>query len=93
MFNFYPWGLSLNIITPLSIDKTKVEFKSYVWKEDLLKMGAGADVNKVELEDQQIVQNVQKGVKSSLYNHGRFSPKMEKGVHHFHLLISDFLNK
>ena len=90
MFNFYPWGLSLNIITPISIDKTKVEFKSYVWKEDLLKMGAGADVNKVELEDQQIVQNVQKGVKSRLYNHGRFSPKMEKGVHHFHTLLQSY---
>ena len=81
----------LNIITPISVDKTRVEFKSYVWKEELLNQGAGADVNKVELEDQEIVQKVQKGVRSRLYNHGRFSPKMEKGVHHFHRLVRDFM--
>lgn len=91
MLNFYPWGLSVNIITPISVDKTRVEFKSYVWKEELLNQGAGADVNKVELEDQEIVQKVQKGVRSRLYNHGRFSPKMEKGVHHFHRLVRDFM--
>ena len=91
MFNFYPWGLSLNIITPLSVDKTRVEFKAYVWKEELLDIGAGADVNKVELEDQEIVQKVQKGVKSRLYKKGRFSPRMENGVHHFHRIISKFM--
>ena len=91
MFNFYPWGLSLNIITPLSNDRTRVEFRSYVWKEELLDIGAGADVNKVELEDQEIVQKVQKGVRSRLYNKGRFSPSMENGVHHFHRLISRFM--
>lgn len=90
MLNFYPWGLSVNIVTPLSVNKTKVEFKSYVWNEDLLNVGAGANVNKVELEDQQIVQKVQKGVTSRLYNRGRFSPNMEKGVHHFHRLIQQF---
>ena len=92
MLNFYPWGLSVNIITPISVDKTKVEFKSYVWREELLNQGAGADVNKVEIEDQEIVKRVQKGVRSKLYTHGRFSPSMEKGVHHFHRLIQQFVN-
>ena len=27
------------------------------------------------------------------YKNGRFSPSMEKGVHHFHLLIKEFLLK
>ena len=91
MLNFYPWGLSVNIITPLSISKTKVEFKSYVWKDDLLNKGAGADVNKVELEDQEVVESVQKGINSRLYSYGRFSPKMEQGVHHFHNLVKEFM--
>ncbi len=91
MLNFYPWGLSVNIITPLSISKTKVEFKSYVWKDNLLNKGAGADVNKVELEDQQVVESVQKGINSRLYSYGRFSPKMEQGVHHFHNLVKEFM--
>jgi len=93
MLNFYPWGLSLNKITPISVKETKVQFKSYVWDESKLDMGAGADLHKVELEDEEVVQQVQKGVSSRFYNHGRFSPKMEKGVHHFHTLISDFVNK
>lgn len=91
MLNFYPWGLSINIITPISLDKTKIEFKSYVWDESKLDSGAGADLHKVELEDEEVVQQVQKGVSSRFYKHGRFSPDMEKGVHHFHTLISKFI--
>ena len=44
------------------------------------------------MEDEHVVQNVQKGISSSFYNTGRFSPTKEKGVHHFHNLISDFIN-
>ena len=91
MLNFYPWGLSLNIITPISVNKTKIQFKSYVWDESKLQSGAGADLDKVELEDEEVVQQVQKGVASRFYKHGRFSPTMEKGVHHFHTLISKFM--
>ena len=89
MLNFYPWGLSINIITPIAVNKTKIQFKSYVWDEDKLNTGAGADLDKVELEDEHVVQQVQKGVASRFYNSGRFSPMMEKGVHHFHSLISE----
>ena len=92
MLNFYPWGLSVNIIKPFSVNKTKVEFRSYVWDESKLDTGAGADLEKVELEDEEIVQQVQKGIESRFYNSGRFSPKMEKGVHHFHYLISNFMS-
>ena len=93
MLNFYPWGLSVNIITPISENETKVQFRSYVWDESKLDSGAGADLDKVELEDEEIVQQVQKGVASRFYKHGRFSPSMEQGVHHFHTLISNFMNK
>ena len=91
MLNFYPWGLSINIINPISPVKTRIIFKSYVWKQDKLNKGAGADINKVELEDEEIVQRVQRGVSSRYYQYGRFSPKMEKGVHHFHSIISKML--
>ena len=93
MLNFYPWGLSINIITPISVNKTKVEFKSYVWKESKLNSGAGADLDKVEIEDEEVVQKVQKGLSSRFYTSGRFSPNMETGVHHFHTLISNFMNR
>ena len=92
MLNFYPWGISINLVSPLSKSKTKILFRSYVFNKSKLNLGASGDLDKVEMEDEEIVQNVQKGIKSSFYNTGRFSPSMEKGVHHFHSLISKFLN-
>ena len=93
MFNFYPWGLSINIVKPLEISKTKVSFISYVLDATKLNKGAGSNLEKVEKEDEIVVENVQKGVRSSFYKAGRFSPKREKGVHHFHVLLSKFLNQ
>jgi choline monooxygenase len=91
MLNFYPWGISVNIVKPIHTELTKVSYLTYVWDSSKLSVGAGGNVDKVEREDQQIVENVQLGVKSRLYKQGRFSPKMEKGVHHFHSLIAEFM--
>jgi choline monooxygenase len=35
-----------------------------------------------------IVENVQRGLRSRLYERGRFSPAREQGVHHFHRLVA-----
>ena len=91
MFNFYPWGLSINVVKPKSSEYTEIEYFTYVWKEELMEKGAGADLDKVELEDEEIVESVQKGVKSNSYDRGRYSPKREIGVHHFHLLLQKYL--
>ena len=61
--------------------------------ESKLNKGAGSNLEKVEEEDEVVVENVQKGVRSSFYKAGRFSPTKEKGVHHFHLLLSEFLKR
>ena len=37
MFNFYPWGLSINIVKPISLNQTKVTFISFVHDESLIK--------------------------------------------------------
>ena len=92
MFNFYPWGLSINTVTPLSPTRSKVSFFTYVWKGEKLNMGAGAALDKVELEDEEVVQNVQKGIASRFYKHGRYSVTREQGTHHFHRLIAGFMN-
>lgn len=92
MFNFYPWGLSLNIVKPLGLNRTKVSFISYVLNPDKLGKGAGQDLDKVEREDEFVVENVQKGILSNFYSAGRFSPDREKGVHHFHRLLAKFMN-
>ncbi|MFN2438599.1 MAG: SRPBCC family protein [Chitinophagaceae bacterium] len=91
MFNFYPWGLSVNLVQPIAIDKTKVSFFTYMWKEEKYNRGAGSDLDKVEMEDEEIVQSVQKGIRSRFYQHGRYSVTREQGTHHFHRLISEFM--
>jgi choline monooxygenase len=92
MLNFYPWGLSINVVNPIEKDLTKVKFFSYVWDESKFDKGAGSDLDKVEREDEEIVERVQMGVKSQLYTKGRYSPTMEKGTHHFHRLVAEFCN-
>ena len=78
MFNFIPWGLSINIVKPIGIDKTKVSFITYVYDESKLNKGAGALLDKVEKEDEFVVEGVQKGLKSRYYKSGRFSPTREQ---------------
>jgi choline monooxygenase len=91
MLNFYPWGLSVNLVEPLGIDRTRVRFRSYVGDASKLGYGAGASLDRVEAEDEAIVQAVQRGVRSRLYTRGRYSPTRELGVHHFHRLLCEAL--
>ncbi len=88
MLNFYPWGLSLNVVQPLAVDRTRVRFASYVWDESRLDRGAGATLDRVEREDEVIVESVQRGTRARLYERGRYSPTREQGVHHFHRLLA-----
>ena len=92
MFNFYPWGLSFNIVNPIAPDLTKVSFRTYVLDESKLDAGAGTGLDQVEIEDEQVVEQVQQGMRSKLYHRGRYSATMEKCVHHFHRLVSEDLN-
>ena len=91
MLNFYPWGLSLNVVEPLALDRTRVLFRSYVSDPAKLGEGAGASLDRVEAEDEAVVEAVQRGVRSRLYTRGRYSPSRERGVHHFHRLLSEYL--
>jgi choline monooxygenase len=93
MFNFYPWGLSINVVEPVSPGESRVCFYSYVWNESKLDKGAGSGLDKVEMEDEEIVENVQRGIRSRFYTHGRYSATREKGTHHFHRIISEFMNR
>jgi len=93
MFNFYPWGLSINVVKPMNKDKTKVSFITYVYDESKLDSGAGALLDKVEREDEFVVEGVHLGLQSKFYERGRFSPTREKGVHHFHSLLAKYSDK
>ena len=91
MLNFYPWGLSLNVVQPQAIDRTRILFRSFIHDASRLDEGAGSGLDRVEAEDEAIVHAVQRGVRSRFYRHGRYSPTRERGVHHFHRLLCEFL--
>ena len=88
MLNFYPWGLSVNLVVPLSVDSTRIIYRGFVWDRKMLGKGAGGDLDKVESEDQEIVEATHRGVSSTSYNRGRYSPTKESGVHHFHRVLT-----
>ncbi len=90
MLNVYPWGLSLNVVEPLGPQRTRVRFLPYVWAPEQ-RTGVGGDLHRVEMEDEEIVESVQRGIRSRLYDRGRFSPRREVGTHHFHVLLEEFL--
>lgn len=91
MLNFYPWGVSTNMIDPISKDLTLARFRTYtfagtphIWED--------SHIHITELEDEEVVESVQQGIKSRFYNAGRYSPTMEKCVHHFHSLLRDAMD-
>lgn len=88
MLNFYPWGLSLNHVQPLAPGRTRIVYRGYVWDAAMSGQGAGGALDRVEAEDQSIVEAVQRGVSSRLYRGGRYSVAHERGVHHFHRLLT-----
>ena len=88
MLNFYPWGLSINVVVPAAVDRTRIVYRSWVVDPSRRGSGAGGALDRVEIEDEQIVEQVQRGVRSRLYDRGRYSPSREAGVHHFHRLLT-----
>jgi len=98
MLNIYPDNISTNVIVPLSQDKTLTIFewffhdaKSPKNRERIARAIAFSD--EVQQEDIVLCSNVQKGLHSATYDRGRYSVKRENGVHHFHMLLGEFLGQ
>lgn len=96
MLNIYPDNISTNLIVPLSHDKTLTIFEwffravqSPAVRERVKRAVAFSD--EVQQEDIGLCENVQRGLRSSTYDRGRYSVKRENGVHHFHMLLGEFL--
>jgi choline monooxygenase len=98
MLNFYPDNIQTNIVAPLAHDKTLVIFDWYFHQAQLPQAReraakAIAFSDTVQQEDSSICEAVQRGLQSSTYDHGRYSVKRENGVHHFHMLLGEFLGQ
>ena len=91
MLNILPGRLQTNVVEPLGHDRCKVIFRYYYTDrsaEGLARLEADHEYSaKVQEEDREICEQVQKGLGSRAYDRGRFSPEMEEGVWHFQTLI------
>ena len=92
MLNVLPGRLQSNVVIPLAPGRTRILFDYFYddvsstesvtrIEEDL------AFSDRVQREDGEICEYVQRGLSSRAYNTGRYSPEMEEGVYHFHSLL------
>ncbi len=92
MMNILPGRLQTNLVLPLSQMKTRVIF-DYFYDETESPQAQKIiqdDIeysDKVQREDIEICEHVQKGLASQAYDKGRFSVKCEQGVYHFQKLL------
>lgn len=96
MLNIYLGMLQINVIVPLSHNRTLTIFEWYfsdpgtpeVWK---VLRDSIAFSDEIQQEDIAICEQVWRGLNSGVYDRGRYSAKRENGVHHFHGLLCEFL--
>jgi len=96
MLNIYPDNIQTNVIVPLSHEKTLTIFEWFFHNANSPEVHARiqkaiAFAEEVQKEDVSLCENVQRGLCSSTYDRGRYSVKRENGVHHFHMLLNEFL--
>jgi choline monooxygenase len=94
MLNVYPDNFSTNLIVPLSHGRTATIFDWYFKDPEASKAQLDDTVifsDEIQLEDIGICEAVQRGLRSSTYDAGRFSPQRENGVHHFHRLYEEHM--
>jgi choline monooxygenase len=96
MINIYPDNISTNLIVPLSQEKTLTIFEWFfqdvATEQNQQRIKRSVDFSdEVQQEDIRLCESVQRGLRSSTYDRGRYSVKRENGVHHFHMLLGEFL--
>lgn len=92
MLNILPGRLQTNVIEPLGHDRCKVIFDFYYADVDRA-VGSGLAADdlsysaKIQAEDIEICEAVQRGLNSKAYHKGRFSVERELGVYHFQSVL------
>jgi choline monooxygenase len=95
MLNWYEGVLDTNLVLPVGIDRTRVIFDFY--------FAAGSDAvynrqsvevsDRIQKEDLDICESVQRGLRSRAYNAGRLSVRREAGEQLFHRLLAADLRR
>lgn len=97
MINVYQGVMDTNLVIPMGIDKTKVIFDFYFadispkrQKQNAESVAVG---DRIQMEDLDICEAVQRGLSSRAYQAGRLSVRREAGEHLFHRLLARDLKK
>ena len=96
MLNCYPDNVSLNIVLPVDAEHSLAIFEWYLPEKERDSPAAKASVefsDQIQKEDVGICETVQKNLRSRSYSRGRFSVKQEKGVHAFHRMYAEMMNR
>src|SRR6266545_1544756 len=96
MINLYRGVMDTNLVLPLGPDRCKVIFDFYFAQTEgpdaphFIEQSL-AVAHQVQLEDMEVCEEVQRGLKSRSFATGRFSVKREAGGYHFHRLLAQYL--
>lgn len=88
MLNILPHRLQTNLVIPMAANRCEVIFDYFLMDSDDAQSHSRlsedlAFSEQVQQEDIEICEQVQKGLESGAYQHGRISPSQEKGLWHF----------
>jgi choline monooxygenase len=91
MMNYYEGVLDTNLVRPLAVDRTEVVFDFYfadvsesARERNLASISVG---DRIQQEDLDICESVQRGLKSRAFHAGRLSVRREAGEQLFHRLL------
>lgn len=91
MINLYEGVMDTNLVRPITVDRTQVIFDFYfkdvsdaARERNLASVAVG---DRIQQEDLDICESVQRGLGSRAYNAGRLSVRREAGEHLFHRLL------
>ncbi len=97
MLNWYEGYLDTNLVLPLGVDRTLVIFDFYFAETGAsteVQRGQSMDVaDRVQQEDIDVCESVQRGLASRVYDTGRLSVRREAGEHLFHKLLYNDLER
>lgn len=92
MINVYSGVMDTNLVIPMGIDKTKVIFDFFFTDISVEKHAQNAESvavsDRIQMEDLDICEAVQRGLSSRAYKAGRLSVRREAGEHLFHRLLA-----
>ena len=95
MMNYYEGVLDTNLVRPIAVNRTEVVFDFYfadvsesARERNLASINVG---DRIQQEDLDICESVQRGLNSRAYQAGRLSVRREAGEHLFHRLLHEDL--